>query len=48
MRMFYKERKKSNIQKIERSIYESNNDENKDLNMLLQAAIKQQESSENI
>ena len=40
MKMFYKKRKKSNIQKIERSIYESNNDENESLNMLFQAAMK--------
>ena len=48
MRMFYKKRKKSNIQRIERPIYENNNDENKNLNMLLQATMKQQESSKNI
>ena len=48
MRVFNKERKKNNIQKIERPIYENNNNKNKDLNMLFQPTIKQQESSESI
>ena len=48
MRMFYKERKKSNIQRIERPIYKNNNNENENLNMLFQAAMKRQKSSENI
>ena len=48
MKMFYKERKRNNIQRIERSIYEDNNNENENLNMLLQAAMKEQESSKNI
>ena len=48
MRIFYKKQKKSNTQRIERSIYESNNDGNENLNMLFQAAMKQQESSKTI
>ena len=35
MKVFYKKQKRSNIQKIERSIYKSNNDENENLNILL-------------
>ena len=46
--MFYKERKRSNTQRIEKPIYENNNDENKDLNMLFQATMERQESSKNI
>ena len=48
MKVFYKERKRYNIQRIERSIYESNNSGNENLNMLLQAVMKRQESLEKI
>ena len=47
MRIFYKKQKENNIQKIKRSIYKKNNNENEDLNILLQRAMKRQESSEN-
>ena len=46
--MFYKEWKRNNTQRIERSIYENNNDENENLNKLLQTAMERQKSSENI
>ena len=48
MKMFYKKQKQSNIQRIERSIYESNNNENENFNTLFQATMKRQENSENI
>ena len=35
MKVFYKKRKRSDIQRIERPIYENNNDGNEDLNILL-------------
>ena len=40
MRMFYKKRKKSNTQRIERPIYKNNNSENGNLNILFQTAMK--------
>ena len=35
MKVFYKKYKRNNIQRTEKSIFENNNDKNKDLNMLL-------------